>query len=226
MKSSFAGKLFGKIVMTISILTLLAVAAATGQAQDEDMDWKLKGVIVKMKDGRQLVGYVIEQPAQHCPTPSEDLILYSEVYRVSKAAGFDRTTFVTTEAQKLFLKADDVAKIVVARRPFDGQVVDWQLMTVQSPEAIKWVTIEKPMAFVDRLDDGFTARLISYNREIDEKELEQLSLKIKQRIEKFWAKSWQNDDEATKAWEKEWADIKHGLELRRVVMIEYMMDCC
>jgi hypothetical protein len=215
--------LFAKSMVNISVLTLLVFASVAGQAQDKELDWKLKGVIVKMKDGRQLVGYVIEQPAQHCPTPTEDLILYSEVYRVSKAAGFERSMFVTTEAQKLFLKSDEVAKIIAARRPYDGQVVDWMLMTVQTPEAIKWVTIEKPMAAVDLLDTEYAGRLISYNREIGQKELEQLSEKIKQRIEKFWANNQQGGGED---WDKEWADIKHGLELRRVVLIEYMMDCC
>ncbi len=212
-----------KTLLTISVLTLLVTATVFGQAQDVEMNWKLKGVIVKMKDGRQLVGYVIEQPAQHCPTPSEDLILYTEVYRVSKAAGLERTTFVTTEAQKLFLKADEVAKIVVARRPYDGQIADWELMTVQSPEAIKWVTTERPKAYFDRWEDGYIGRLISYNNEIGEQELNSISQKIKQRIERFWAKSEQGGD---KAWEKEWADIKRGLELRRIVLIEYIMDCC
>lgn len=212
-----------KTMLTISVLTLLVTATIFGQAQDVEMNWKLKGVIVKMKDGRQLVGYVIEQPAQHCPTPSEDLILYTEVYRVSKAAGFEGKTFVTTEAQKIFLKADDVAKIVVARRPYDGQIADWELMTVQSPEAIKWVTIERPKAYFDRWDDGYTGRLISYNSEIGEQELNSISQKIKQRIERFWAKDKQN---AGEAWEKEWADIKRGLELRRIVLIEYILDCC
>ncbi|MFN0111534.1 MAG: hypothetical protein ACKVZH_21935 [Blastocatellia bacterium] len=225
---SFARKLFANAAMTISILTLLIVSAATSQVQAQDESCasesgRLKGVIVKMKDGRELVGYAITYPAVVYPTPGEDMTLYTEVYSVSKAAGFESKTFVTTEAQKLFLKADDVAKIIAARRPFDGQVVDWELMTVQSPEAIKWVTIEKPMAFVDLLDSEYGGRLISYNREIGQKELEQLSEKVKQRIEKFWAKSDQGGDEA---WEKEWADIKRGLELRRVVLIEYIMGCC
>lgn len=226
--SSFVKKLFGKFAIGFSILSLLVIAAANGmaQAQEEfDAEWRLKGVIVKMKDGREQVGYVIGQPTQHCPTPSEDLILYTEVFRVSKAAGFERKTFVTTEAQKFFIKADQIAKIIPARRPLDGQIVDWQLMTVQSPEAIKWTTIEKPMAYFDRLDDDYPGRLISYNREIDDKELQQISQKIARRIEKFWA-SLQDKENSETLWEKEWADIKRGLELRRVVFLEYFMDCC
>lgn len=227
MKNSFAGKLFGKIMMTISILTLLAVAAVTGQAQEDETcssgSGRLKGVIVKMKDGRELVGYAITYPSLDCPVPGEDMILYTEVYLVSKAAGFEGKTFVTTEAQKLFIQSGDAAKIIAVRRPLDGQIVGGELMTTQSPEAIKWITFEKPKAFIDRLDDGYAGRFISYNREIGQKELEQLSEKIKQRIEKFWAKNQQGGDDV---WQKEWADIKRGLELRRVVLIEYMMDCC
>ncbi len=225
MKNSFAGKLFGKILMTISILTLLAVAAATAQAQEDETcsSGKLKGVIVKMKDGRELIGYAITYPSVDYPTINQDLNLYAEVYLASKAAGFEGKTFVTTEGQRLYLKAEDVAKIIFARRPFDGEVVGSDVVTVQSPEAIKWMTTEKPMASIEMQEDEYGGKLISYNREISQKELGQISEKIKQRIEKFWVKSEQGGDEA---WEKEWADIKRGLELRRVVLIEYMMDCC
>lgn len=228
MKSmSFAGTIVSKAILSLAALALLVVTGITGQAQEEsDGYWRLKGVIVKLKDGRELVGYITAQPALHCPTSEEDLVLYTEVYQVSKAAGLEGKVFVTTEAQKLFFKQDEVAKIISARRPLDGQIADWQLATVHSPEALKWITSEKPKAFQDRLDDGYSARLISYNREIGESELTKIADQIKQRIEKFGAKNWNSDEEVAAAWVKEWSDIKRGLELRRVVMIDFMMSCC
>lgn len=224
---SFAKKLIRNGIWPLSVLTMLAVASVTGQAQEEsDGFWRLKGVIVKMKDGRQLVGYVTTQPTIHCPIPQGNLILYSEVYQVSKAVGLDTRVFITTEAQKLTIKQDDIAKIVAARRPLEGQIADWQLATVHSPEALKWVTSEKPKVFLDRLDDGYAGRLISYNSEIGEAELTQIAERIKQRIEKFGAKAWASDEELVAAWDKEWSDIKRGLELRRVVMLDFAMSCC
>lgn len=223
----FARTIIGKALLSLSLLTLVVAIAATGQAQDEsDEYWRLKGVIVKTKDGRELVGYVTAQPEIHCPTPEVDLVIYTEVYPVSKAAGLEYKVFFTTEAQKLTIKRDDVAKIIAARRPLDGQIADWQLATVHSPEAIKWITSEKPKVFQDRFDDGYSARLISYNREIGETELTKIADHIKQRIEKFGAKSWASDEEMSAAWSKEWSDIKRGLELRRVVMLDFMVSCC
>lgn len=225
--SSFTKTIIGKAILSFSVLTLVLVAVATGQAQEEsDGYWRLKGVVVKTKDGRELVGYVTVQPDIHCPTPEGDLVLYAEVYQVSKAAELESKVFFTTEAQKLTIKRDNVAKIVSVRRPQDGQIVDWQLATVHSPEAIKWVTSEKPKVFQDRFDDEYSARLISYNSEIGEIELTKIANQIKQRIEKLGAKSWASDEAMAAGWEKEWSDIKRGLELRRVVMLDFMVSCC
>jgi hypothetical protein len=239
-----------KMVMSSGalILALIGVAAATAltsnraAAADDEPCARLRGVIVQMKDGRELAGYVEWNPylfkegakfpkclidSQNWRHPEDhgQLQLYTELYPVARVLGFERKFLVTTQAQMQALPITQIAKITALPKSHDGYGVYGETPLLQSPKAVRWLVSEKPQAVI-RYSLAFDGMLISYNREIGRQELEKIEEQIRQRLEKFQKEPELAGDELGLAWEKEWTEIERQLARRRVVALVIFNDCC
>jgi hypothetical protein len=231
---------FAKHSLKLAASCLLALtlipAGVAALPQDDLALFSMRGVIIKMKDGREIAGYVVHDPNlsddvkfpqvlldPNLRTP--ELYVYTEVYPVHKAAGFPEKRFVTTEGQRAIVQTDEVAKIIAVPRPHDGSIAYWAPPLLHSPEAIKWLAGEKPQAaFKDEMAEIGT--LISYNREIGEKELSRINEQIKKIDEKYSADTSSDPVLAAQAYEKERADFIRQLERRRVVLLVFCEGSC
>jgi hypothetical protein len=229
----------------VLILALIGMAAATAltfnraaAAPDDNDDEpcaRLRGVIVQLKDGRELTGYVewnpylfkegaqfpkslIDQPSWKCPDEHGQLRLYAEVYPVARVLGIEGKLLVTTQAQMRALRASQIVKVTALPRQHDGYGVYGEIPLLPSPEAVRWLVSEKPQAVINE-STVFDGMLISYNREIGRRELEKIEEQIRQQFEK-------SEGESCSAAEKEWTETKRQLARRRVVALEIFYGCC
>ncbi len=210
-------------------------AAATTAADDNDDEpcARLRGVIVQMKDGRELAGYVewnpylfkegakfpkslIDQQSWKCPDEQGQLRLYAEVYPVARVLGLEGKFLVTTRAQMQVLPVPQIAKITALPRSHDGYGVYGEIPLLPSPAAIRWLVSEKPQAVINE-SSAFDGMLISYNREIGQQELKKIEEQISQRLER---------PESCSERDIEWTEIKRQLARRRVVALEIFYGCC
>jgi hypothetical protein len=219
---------------------MIACAAIAATPQDDLPDFSMRGVTIKMKNGRQISGYVIYDPnipgnvqfPQCLIDPNigyPELTVYRELYPVAKALGFAEKRFVTTESQRVVVQTDQIARIIAVPGPHDGHVSHWEPPLFHSSEVVRWLTGEKPQAVLNGVAP-VAGMLISYNRDIGEKDLHQINgqfLKIEQ---KYLSVSWSNvedEEKAMKALAKEWDDFTRQLERRRVALLVYCEnDCC
>lgn len=228
-----------KLAAGCLLALMIACATIAATPQDDLPDFSLRGVIIKMKDGRRISGYVIYDPNipsdakfPQClidpNTRNPELTVYTEVYPVAKALGFSEKRFVTTGNQRMAVQTDRIARITAVPRPHDGHIAFWELPLLHSPEAIGCVTSEKPHAILKGVPPIY-GMLISYNRQIGEKELHEIAgqfLKIEQKYLSVFRTDAKEEEKAMRALAKEWDDFARRLERRRVALLVFCEDVC
>ncbi|PYP89494.1 MAG: hypothetical protein DMF61_02145 [Blastocatellia bacterium AA13] len=186
---------FRTSMVTVLVLSLTQVVSA-----DCTSCFALRGVRIRLKNGRSLVGYVpwnsglfkvpdIDAESRFPtilldPDAWADFILkdqrhsfylYTEVFPVSRYVSRVLSTkrfLVRMESGVLTLKTDQISTISAVRMQYDGYDADFEV-PVQSRAAIRWLMQKRPHAVLedDLLVSGF---MISHNSRIGRKKLERI----------------------------------------------------
>lgn len=230
---------FSKCSATIILISLLvtATSSATHARTITRFGMEhavLRGVRIKMKDGRRLAGYVgwssedgkkpkfpqsLIDPTTYAEG-TKTLELYTRLYPVSKkvlrrafSGGIIMGMVIATPSGTLKLPIKQIATIRALRMKYDGieATIDGMITDVRSRTIIRLLISGKPFATLKNDDYGYV--LVSFNRQIGRRKLAAINAaEIRLRTN--------GRANSGKAWEQ----ATRRLERQRVVAIEFITE--
>ena len=178
-----------KLFLVITLLAAIVFSHAHNAFADCSACFVLRGVRVQTKNGQKISGYVawnenlfkidihdIKFPDSLIDSKawySEFVTLYTRIYSLSRL----EKGLVTTRSGILKIRVSNVEKIIATPMRYDGYVGAGGL-PIQSMTEIRWLTNNRPKAVFTVNYFVSDRYIISYNRRVGKRELEEISKRL------------------------------------------------